>query len=489
MAVARGTCPSCGAPIEFSVGSSVAKVCEFCRSTVVRSDRGLEDLGKVAAIANVPSLIAVGDEGTLAGRPMQVLGRVQLDQGAGPWDEWYVAFDHGAAWGWLAYAEGIWYATSLLTKEAPRVPPFDALRVEQDVSLGAAGTFRVGEAKTGRVVSAEGELPAKSPPGQERRYADLHGASDAFATIDYGDGTGPVEIYVGRRFEERDLRITALAPRAAAKVGTTGIRCPNCGGDVPKRSGERAERIGCPYCGAVSDIAAERVVAAQEIARNTPPIPLGARGTLDSVEYVVIAHLLRSTVSDGERYTWDELLLFAEGTGFRWLVLDEGAWLFVSPVNIAELDLTGMPESVRLAGQRYGFRNRGIARVDRVVGEVYWKCEIGEEVDFADYSPGKRVLSREETPGEVHWSSSTPISWAVLSRAFGVPADRAGPGTAKPVSLFGTGNAILTLLVLLLVLFIIVHALDDGGSSGGAFGGGSVGGTAYGGSGWYYGGK
>ncbi|MCC6900244.1 MAG: DUF4178 domain-containing protein, partial [Polyangiaceae bacterium] len=95
MAVAQGSCPSCGASIEFGVGSSIAKVCEYCRATVVRSDRGLENLGKVADIANTPSLIAVGDQGTLAGRPFEVLGRVQLDHGKGPWDEYYVTFDYG----------------------------------------------------------------------------------------------------------------------------------------------------------------------------------------------------------------------------------------------------------------------------------------------------------------------------------------------------------------------------------------------------------
>ena len=77
MAVAQGTCPSCGAPIEFGVGSSIAKVCEYCSATVLRSDRGLENLGKVAEIANTPSLIAVGDEGTLAGS-----FEVMVDNGA-----------------------------------------------------------------------------------------------------------------------------------------------------------------------------------------------------------------------------------------------------------------------------------------------------------------------------------------------------------------------------------------------------------------------
>src|SRR4051812_40045645 len=100
MAQAQGSCPNCGAPIEFALGSSMAKVCEFCRHTIVRSDRGLENLGKVADLALTPSLIAVADEGTLNGRPLRVRGRVQLDWGKGPWDEYYVAFEHGQSWGW-----------------------------------------------------------------------------------------------------------------------------------------------------------------------------------------------------------------------------------------------------------------------------------------------------------------------------------------------------------------------------------------------------
>ena len=109
MAVAQGNCPNCGAPIAFEVGASLAKVCEDCRHTVLRSDRGLENLGKVADLAHTPSLIAVGDEGTLGGRQFQVLGRVQLDHGAGPWDEYYVALDGGQS-----FAGGCWSAASII---------------------------------------------------------------------------------------------------------------------------------------------------------------------------------------------------------------------------------------------------------------------------------------------------------------------------------------------------------------------------------------
>ena len=282
MAVAQGTCPSCGAPIEFGVGSSLAKVCEFCRATIVRGDRGLQNLGKVADLAYTPSLIAVGDEGALGGRPFMVMGRVQLDHGAGPWDEYYVSFDYGQAWGWLAYAQGHWYVTTPATGlSAPR---FDELRLELDVPLGTFGSFRVSEIKTGTIRSAEGELPAAFTPGYVRHYADCYGVNNAFATLDYGDNTSGYAVFVGWVFAEPQMQVTQLGPRSIHKVQTTQIRCPSCGGDIPKLSGDRAERVGCPYCGAVSDIATQQVVAQQEAALKQPDIPIGSRGSFEGVE-------------------------------------------------------------------------------------------------------------------------------------------------------------------------------------------------------------
>jgi hypothetical protein len=487
MAVAGGFCPGCGAPIEFSIGQSVAKVCDYCRSTVYRTDRGLQDLGKVSAPANVPSLIAVGDEGTIAGRRMRVLGRVQLDQGEGAWDEWYIALDNGTSWAWLAYAEGTWFVTSLVLP-APAVPPFASMHVERDVNLGASGGFRVGEVKTGRIVSAEGELPARFPEGQPRSYADLHAPGNRYATIDYGTGAVPVEVYVGARLLEPTLQVTGQGPRTRAKVPLAAMRCPSCGGDVPKLAGDRIQRVACRYCGAVTDIESQRVVAAQDAASETPPIPLGARGRLGEVEYVCIAYLRRSSLQEGERYTWEEQLLFAPGVGFRWLVCDEGTWLFVDAVSVADLDLTGMPRRVLLGGQAHTLRNSSEARVDYVLGEVYWRCEVGEAVAVSDFVSGRVVLSREQTPGEVRWSRSVPIPWPVLAKAFGVDVSRSPPPPDDdgPTTL-GQWITIVGFIGVCIVIVMVVTALQRSGiiiipvSTGG--------GSTYGGSGTYYGGK
>jgi hypothetical protein len=482
MAVAQASCPNCGAPLEFGLGSSWARVCDYCRHTVVRTDRGLQNMGQAAALANTPSLIAVGDEGVLGGRPFRVFGRVQLDHGAGPWDEYYLGLDYGQSWGFLAYAQGEWYATAL--SAAVPVPAHQQLQLEQDLVLGAAGPFRVTEIKAARVVATEGEVPSGTREGMQRLYADCWGRGRGFATLDYGETGAAAALFLGYVLSEAELSITQLGPRTAQKVKAQQLTCPNCGGDVPKLSGERSQRLGCPYCGAVSDIALRTVVAQQERLQQATAIPVGSRGTLENVEYLCIAYVRRSTSFEGEPYGWEEYLLFSPGIGFRWLVKDpETGWSWVTPLNPAELDLSHANYRVTYRGRTYGLRNRNRARVDYVLGEVFWKCEVGETTDVSDYIAGHDVLSRESHGAvEVRWSASSPMPWPVLARAFNLPLH--GPGAPELTSndrelVGGGGGSSNTLWIVLVIIAFVLLACaaeycdDDGGSGGGVrFGGG-----------------
>ena len=98
-------------------------MCGYCRFSVVRSDRDLSVIGKVADLVPTAAPIAVGDSGSVGGKAFTVLGRTQLDHGRGPWDEWYIAFQDGT-WGWLAYAQGNWYATWEVTPLPAQIPPW-----------------------------------------------------------------------------------------------------------------------------------------------------------------------------------------------------------------------------------------------------------------------------------------------------------------------------------------------------------------------------
>lgn len=476
--LAQGSCPSCGAPISYGVGASVAQVCRYCKAVVLRSDRDLRTLGRVADLTPTVSMVGLDDTGRVAGRPMRVLGRVQLDHGSGPWEEWYVGFNDGG-WGWLAYAQGNWYVTAE-APPPPGAPPWQAMALEADVGLGQAGTFRVVERRQGQVVSAEGELPVAFVPGQPRYYVDLVGPNEGFATLDYGDGREGLRLYVGRKLAEGALELRPAGERPVQEVATGGVVCPNCGANVPALTPKRTERLACPHCNAVSDIAARRVIEAQEAARQRPDIPVGSRGAFEGHPYVACGYVERSAVIEGERFAWQEYLLFGEGVGFRWLVKDEGTWRWITPVNASEIDVRQRPSRVTWRGRSFALRNRNQARVDYVLGEFYWKVRVGEATDAEDYlGDGGVVLGREAGEGEVNWSLASPTPWPVIAAAFGLPVGGAGaqlqaPSGGAPAKLSATALVVIVVLLLLVLLMLIACGSCGDSDGGGSFGGGPV---------------
>jgi hypothetical protein len=109
VSVLAANCPSCAAPIEFKAGSTIVLVCPFCRSAVARTDRSLEDLGKVAEIAESESPLKIGLKGTFKGNRFELTGRAQnRHELGGVWDEWYATFSNDWV-GWLAEAQGKFY--------------------------------------------------------------------------------------------------------------------------------------------------------------------------------------------------------------------------------------------------------------------------------------------------------------------------------------------------------------------------------------------
>jgi hypothetical protein len=471
----------------FSAGASASQVCKYCRTVVVRTDRDWQKLGKAADLANTPSSLAVGDRGTFRGRSFEVLGRVQLDYGRGPWDEFYVQFNDGQ-WGWIAEAQGNLYATQKINEPLP-VPPPQSLRVDVPVALGRYGTFKVVERRDARVITAEGELPFK--PSAQRFYADCHGPGGTFATLDYNDGTSVPEVFVGAIVPLGEVQ---LSPRGgerpgAQKAALGELTCQTCGGKLPAPK-PGIERVACRHCNTISDSNTMQMLARQNAARQRPVIPLGAEGNLGGTHYVVIGYIERSAVVEGEQFFWQEYLLWSKSVGFRWLMLDEGNWLFVHPISAADVQCNEFQAIWH--GRTFQLRNRNDARVEYVLGEFYWKVEVGETVAATDFIAGSDVLSRERTQDEVNWSYCTPVSFAQIAQAFGVnPSAMATAFTYNPTPSYTTsgsgGGGMLNLvyagmIVCVVLCLVCVAASSEGGGSysGGSYsysgGGGSFGG-------------
>ena len=75
---ARGQCPSCGGQVEFRFERAFVASCTYCGSTVVRTDRGLKDLGKHSDVVASESSLEPFRKGVYRGVSFTLMGRVVL---------------------------------------------------------------------------------------------------------------------------------------------------------------------------------------------------------------------------------------------------------------------------------------------------------------------------------------------------------------------------------------------------------------------------
>lgn len=475
----QADCPSCGATITFKFAGARSVVCDYCHSVVARTGQGLQATGRMAELLEIPSPLSFGATGKWHNDAFEVIGRVQMDRAGAPgapWQEFLLWFSLHDKTTWVASAQGRWYTTEEVPMAGAPVPSFESLGPGAQVDLMHHGLYVVQEVGQRRVVSGEGSMPNVPKPGVVTRYADLSGPQGTFGTIDYGDGTEAPVVYLGRQFDPAELVLDSGIPVAAATAEAKECECPNCGASLPITS-ERAERVVCQYCGMASDITQGHLSALGPAPRPPvqPYVPIGSRGNLRGADYVVTGFVIRSCVVEGVRYPWREYLLFGgDRVGYKWLMEEDGKWSFVEPFEAGMVGDSG--NSCNYNGAFYSFKQSVRAKVDYVVGEFYWKVEIGETVQATEFAgPGGKV-SKEQSSTEVNYSFVSDLNPQELT-AFGVAAPAMtfpslGGGSYESSGQSSTGNALGTIFVLVF-LCIIIGAMDECDGGGGTYYGGS----------------
>lgn len=417
MTTLQANCPGCGAPVSFKQGSSIVVVCEFCQSVVARTDRALEDLGKVAEIVDTGSPLAVGLSGSHHQVPFELTGRAQLGHEAGGvWDEWYAAFSDGR-WGWLAEAQGRFYMTFELSfPEQNAIPAWEALQLGHPVAaIPLSVPLSVAEKGVARTISAKGEIPWRVVPNETYAYADLSGPGQSFATIDYSQS--PPLVFVGKEVTLAELGLAgARTPEREAKQTTAArLSCPKCGGPLSLHAPDKAERVTCPNCASLLDVNQGQLKFFQALKPGafTPAIPLGSVGELSEGKLTIIGFVTRSVTFD-QTYYWFEYLLYNPQIGFRWLVQSDDHWSYVKSVPPGEV--TEGFKQASYQGKEFKIYQDATATVQYVSGEFYWKVQGGEQTRAIDYIRPPEMLSIELTnkvPQPVYDSAGpSSIPWS-----------------------------------------------------------------------------
>ena len=469
MSTLTANCPSCAGPIEFKSGSTIVVVCPFCRSAVTRTDRGLEDLGKVAEIVESESPLKLGLKGTYKDARFELTGRAQLKHElGGTWDEWYATFSNGWV-GWLAEAQGRFYLTFYQPLAAGAVlPTFAGLQLGQTVpEIPNPTPLMVQEKGKGTSVAADGEIPYKLSPGEQFEYADLAGKNNAFASVDYS--MDPPWVFVGSQVTLAEIGLGDAKPvqREAKRVSAAGMGCPNCGGPLNLIAPDKAERVTCPNCDSLLDVNQGNLTYLKTL--NPLPgapefvVPIGAEGTFSGdVKFKVIGAVVRSVTMEGIQYFWHEYLLYNPMVGFRWLVHSDNHWNFIEPVNPAEIstnDVFTGGGTASYNGKTYKIFQSAWAVVEYVKGEFYWRVEQGERAQAVDYVAAPNMLSRETTVNEINWSLGTYLTNEDVEKAFGISElpKPWGVGPNQPFTgqYYYTWGAVPLLLLFIIGIFMI----------------------------------
>ncbi len=398
-------------------------VCEYCQSTLLRRAEDIENLGKMADLLEDASLIQLGTEGTYRGMNFTVIGRIQMQYQNGRWNEWYVLFDDQRG-GWLSDANGDYTMTFVVENKTP-LPDWKDLTPGMTLELNGT-PFQVMDIENAECVAGAGELPFKVGAGFRAPSADLR-FERQFASLDYSE-TSPL-LFLGMSVEFAELNFSRLRDPADAgmeKIKLHALQCPNCAAPIEIHAAGIA-RVTCPSCFALLDAEHPQLKLLTkfgETVKIEPLIPLGSEGKLKDVNYRVLGFLRRQGKSDGVSFHWDEYLLHHPQQGFFWLIEYRGHWSFARPCKAPPTTQRGR---IFYENQSYQHFSKGEAEVGYVLGEFYWRINVGERAKVSDYIAPPYLLSEEKTNNEVTWTQSEYLAAETVKAAFAIQTNMPRP--------------------------------------------------------------
>lgn len=208
-------CPTCGAEVIFRSPALPVRVCDYCRTLVVRYDQGAqgqvtENGGEAAVLPFDVSPIQIGTEGSCFDQNFQIIGRVRWAWSDGAWNEWLMLMADGGH-AWLGEAMGQFMALREVELTGSLAQVIRRLMNDTPVKPGESGniagqSYEVADIRTVRCIGCEGELPFTAPVGWEALSVDFRNRDGRCASFQK-DRHGP-SLYVGYH-----VTLASLQPR------------------------------------------------------------------------------------------------------------------------------------------------------------------------------------------------------------------------------------------------------------------------------------
>jgi endogenous inhibitor of DNA gyrase (YacG/DUF329 family) len=463
----------------FRSAQSTHAVCGYCQSTVVRTGEVLSRIGKMAELFDDHSPLQLGVTGRVAAAVavqgsasatvgFVVVGRLQYQSAQGVWTEWVVLQDDGQTAS-LSEDNGSYvYARPRAVMRS--LPDPRQLRLGATTAVDGR-SYTITSNVEVSLRSAQGELSHLPELGRPfamvelRSQGDVGGSQGAGSvlTLDCGPTLSgqPVAVSLGQEVKLDALSLTGLKLQSEREEQGRQFNCPACGAPVTVDLGS-TQRLTCGSCHSLIDLSkgvGAELVHARQHEPVAPLIALGSTGRMQGRPWQVVGfqHRMGHDPSDpDEHFGWDEYLLYNTKMGFQFLVDATDGWSLVKPT-------TGVPvlgagaQSATYLGTTYQLQWAYNAETTYVAGEFYWPVERGQKSFNRDFASGQSLLSQEQTPQELVWSSGSRMHAKIVADAFGMQDKLAqmARNDAAPVSLAGGGPKVLVLVAILLVVLLL----------------------------------
>jgi ribosomal protein S27E len=297
-----------------------------------------------------------------------------------------------------------------------------------------------------------------------------------------------------------DLKLTGLRDASLKEEKGRQFACPNCGAQVAVTLAT-SKSITCKSCDSIIDLQTGMGAELRHAIQDEPVallIPLGTMGQMQGVSWQVVGFQHRmgaALVHDGgedEQFGWSEYLLYNQKRGFTFLVDAEEGWSLVKPTTGAPTYKAGSQSALYL-GNQYKLLSSYIAETNYVAGEFYWQVVRGQKTSNIDFANGRAMLSREQTPTEITWSSGSKLDGGAVAAAFKFDSkkDLFKRTDAQPLSA-ASGMSVLTIVIVFVAILVLLmlfsrcsscnpnvencSSSSSSRTSGGSFGGSSGGG-------------
>jgi len=457
----RAPCPGCGAPVEFRSAQSTHAVCGYCQSTVVRDGETLSRLGKMAELFDDHSILQLQASGIWNGQAFTLLGRLQYKSSQGTWTEWHALLADGSS-AWLSEDNGAYVFTRPIQSQRD-IPAAERFIVGGTTAINGK-SFSVASNERVALIAAQGELPRLPSLGAEFAMVELRSADGEVLSVDYGPSLvgGAVALALGKSVLLDELQLNGLRDDVAKQEKGQQFNCPNCAAPLTVTLAS-TKSMSCPSCHTVIDLSqgvGGQLQHAMQDEPVAPLIPLGTQGTLQGVNWQVVGfqHRLGKVPGDDESFGWDEYLLYNQKRGFSFLVDATDGWSLVKPTTGAPSMSGSNAQSATYLGTRYQLKDSYSAQTTYVAGEFYWHVERGQTTQNRDFVNGRNLLSLEQAPTEITWSSGSKVDGLLIAMAFKLDSSKDGfvRGDVTP---FSADNSISIRTIIIIVLVLLVLAV------------------------------